>query len=464
MRRAVMMIMFLLSFACLASDFSATFAAIRDSASPAELYAFLQAVPKGGDLHHHSGLSFPAQTVWEIALRQTQHGYRYYTNPSARDCGDGANQALLYSNLTQADWRQLSPCRQADFIELEALTPSQRKAWLSALVLDEAGESRNEFFEEIVPRLTPLLRNPYLFADGFAENLKLFGREQVRYIEAQWNPLGMLTPSGAPIPVEQTLRIFRERMERPDVRAAGVEFRFQTTVIRFRNDVETQIASQHAFIDQHRDLWVGINAAGREDNDRGYAQRMSNGFRLARRRHSGIHMSIHAGEKESPGTEVRQTLLLGAERIGHGVNLITDPDTMLLMRNGKNLVEINLVSNRLLGYTPDLTTHPFPEYLRFGIPVCLNTDDRGSWDSNMTDEYMHAVSLYKLTWEEIKQLGRNSLSYSFAPAALKQKLLADYERDLQAFELRYAAPEWRREIGKLRPEISNYARRTFLVP
>ena len=118
-------------------------------------------------------------------------------------------------------------------------------------------------------------------------------------------------------------------------------------------------------------------------------------YRKMRRTYSDIPLSIHAGEKDSPGHEVRDTLLLGATRIGHGVNLITDPDTMLLMRNSGYLVEINLISNRLLEYMPDLSKHPFPEYLRFGIPVCLNTDDRGSWDSNMTDEYYTAVTNFQ---------------------------------------------------------------------
>jgi predicted acyl esterase len=42
---------------------------------------------------------------------------------------------------------------------------------------------------------------------------------------------------------------------------------------------------------------------------------------------------------------------LGATRIGHGVNLISDPDTMLMMRHNRYLVEISLVSNQVLEYT-----------------------------------------------------------------------------------------------------------------
>ena len=116
------------------------------------------------------------------------------------------------------------------------------------------------------------------------------------------------------------------------------------------------------------------------------------------------------------------------------------------MRQQQYLVEINLISNRLLEYVPDLSKHPFPEYLRFGIPVCLNTDDRGMWGSDLTDEYYTAVTLYHLTWPEIIALGRNSLAYGFMPSAEKQRMLADYDRRVAAFEAKYARDDWTMQL------------------
>jgi adenosine deaminase CECR1 len=145
---------------------------------------------------------------------------------------------------------------------------------------------------------------------------------------------------------------------------------------------------------------------------------------------------------DEPNFHVRDTLLLGAKRIGHGVNLITDPDTMLLMRHGPYMVEINLISNLLLEYVSDYSQHPFPEYLRTGIPVALSTDDRGMWDSNMTDEYFVAVKEFNLSWEELVQLGRNSLSHSFLDEPTKQRLLADYDKRVQAFAQQFQSKSW----------------------
>ena len=140
-----------------------------------------------------------------------------------------------------------------------------------------------------------------------------------------------------------------------------------------------------------------------------------------------------------------------ASRIGHGVNLIKDPETLLLLQQTRRvLVEVNLISNRPVEFTPDLAKHPFPEYLRTGVPVCLNTDDRGMWDSNLADEYFTAVTLYRLSWEEVVQLGRNSLAY--------------YKTRVAAFEAKFSQGSVADALAKLTAIKSvtyGYAKRTW---
>ena len=100
---------------------------------------------------------------------------------------------------------------------------------------------------------------------------------------------------------------------------------------------------------------------------------------------------------------------------------------------------------------PDLSKHPFPEYLRFGIPVCLNTDDRGMFGSDLTDEYFTAVPLYHLTWPEIVALGRNSLAYGFMQPEAKLALLTDYDRRVSAFEAKYNRDDWTAALPRWMP-------------
>ena len=192
----------------------------------------------------------------------------------------------------------------------------------------------------------------------------------------------------------------------------------------------------YRLVHENPDLLVAVNMVGREDNDKGYPARFLATLRELRQQYSGVRLSIHAGEVDEPNAHVRDTLLLGADRIGHGLNLISDDDTMLLMRHGPYLVEINLISNLLLEYVNDYSEHPFPEYLRTGIPVALSTDDRGMWESTMTDEFYVAATEFNLSWEEIKMLGRNSLKHAFVAEEIKKRLLSEYDERIRRFERR----------------------------
>ncbi len=453
-----------------AAGFSSRFETIRNSASPSELYAFLFALPKGGDLHHHNGLSIYA-SVWYATATAAKTLQRnvFYTMTQLGNCPDTVDTQPRFYTIQRSRFEHLSPCQRLLYQPLADLTPALRTAWISSLIVrlpdkDRPNEGRDEFFERIVPRFGDLSHDPWLLADVMVENMRLFGAEGVRYIEAQTATNAFIDASGNPLTPEDANRILCDRLRQPDAIATGVAMRFQGVVIRFAPDAEQRLETLYAWVAAHRDQWVGINMAGREDNDKGYALRFLSTYRKMRRQYSDIPLSIHAGEKDSPGHEVRDTLLLGASRIGHGVNLISDSDTMLLMRNNRYLVEINLVSNRLLGYVPDTALHPFPEYLRFGIPVCLNTDDRGSWDSNMTDEYYTAVTNFHLTWQEIVVLGRNSLVYSFAEPPLKEKMLRDYDAAVTAFETKYDSADWREALKTVKPLFSGYATRTWNLP
>ncbi|WP_295681038.1 adenosine deaminase [uncultured Nevskia sp.] len=419
------------------------FEKFKAEATPDQLYRFLYALPKGGDLHNHLSGGVRSEWMWDAAIAQGEHGYSYYTKVRINNCaGYGTNEygqhpyLLLFVNMQASSYKELDACQKSEYKRLQDLTPAEKTAWLDSIRLDRDYEGRNEFFGHWA-RLNDLWRNPYVTADILYRDMQAFGKEGVVYLELQDAPLGYIKPDGSAFPPDEMLDIIRKRLAASDAKATGVEVRFQSTVLRFAGDAEDQLKALYPFTDQHRDLYVGINLVGREDNDKGYPLRFLPTFRELRKHYPDVHLSIHAGEVDEPNEHIRDTLLLGAERIGHGVNLISDPETMLRMRNGPYMVEINLISNLLLEYVQNFQQHPFPEYLRTGIPVALSTDDRGMWDSNMTDEYFVAVREFNLSWEEIVQLGRNSLKYSFVQEPVKQKLLKDYEARVERYKAQF---------------------------
>ncbi|MGV0035649.1 MAG: hypothetical protein ACNYPE_12060 [Candidatus Azotimanducaceae bacterium WSBS_2022_MAG_OTU7] len=235
------------------------------------------------------------------------------------------------------------------------------------------------------------------------------------------------------MPPDDVAAMLRERLAKPDVKATGLTYRFQQAILRFLPNAEQALAEAYRFVSEN-EPYVAVNMVGREDNDKGHPLRFLPTLRELRHQYNNVRLSIHAGEVDEPNDHIRDTLLLGADRIGHGLNLITDADTMRLMRHGPYLVEINLISNLMLEYYTDYNQHPFPEYLRIGIPVALSTDDRGMWDSTMTDEFYVAVTEFNLSWAEVKLLSENSLKYAFVDESVRNELLETYRSRIGRFE------------------------------
>ena len=106
----------------------------------------------------------------------------------------------------------------------------------------------------------------------------------------------------------------------------------------------------------------------------------------------------------------------GARRIGHGVMIgaeATRPGSPPLglfdtLADRRIAVEINLSSNRtILGVSgPD---HPLWDYISFGVPVVIGTDDEGIARSDVTNEWVQAVSKHRLAYPDLVRMARNSL-------------------------------------------------------
>lgn len=442
---------------------SEVFARIKQEATTDELYALLFAVPKGGDLHHHGGGSVPMEYAVDYYLDVERNGGRkFYIRTRIEACPEARlRPEVMYHVMSEREWSALAPCLQSQFQLVTDLSEAEVAAWLSDMKIDQTGEGRDEFFEKIWWRMGPCTTDLSVNPDLLVENMKAMGKEGIRYIEVQVIPWAHTDAEGNPADPEVWYTTYKERLAQPDALATGVTVRFQVVIIRFLPEAEEHVRRAYAFIDKHRDLFVGINMAGREDNGKGQAARFTEVYREMQRIYPKIPLAIHAGESDEANSNIRDTLALGVDRIGHGLNLLKDQDTYLLMRQNDYMVEVNLISNKLLEYVQDPMEHPFPVFLRTGVPVSLNTDDRGMWDSTFTDEYYAAVSNYNLSWNELVEVGRNSLEHSFAAPKEKASMLAEYDKEIAEFEKEYLNENWREAASKVDVTISNYGKNNY---
>jgi adenosine deaminase len=136
-----------------------------------------------------------------------------------------------------------------------------------------------------------------------------------------------------------------------------------------------------------------------------------------------VKITLHAGEL-APGLvppdglrfHIRDSIEKGhAKRIGHGVDIMQEDDAPSLLREMADepvMVEICLSSNdKILGVRGK--DHPLIEYMEYGVPVALATDDEGVARSDMTLEYMKAVDEQGLGYLQLKKMARTSLQYAF---------------------------------------------------
>jgi adenosine deaminase/adenosine deaminase CECR1 len=139
------------------------------------------------------------------------------------------------------------------------------------------------------------------------------------------------------------------------------------------------------------------------------------------------NIALHAGEltqglvpPEELRFHIRDSVIKGhAKRIGHGVDVLYEDNALDLLREmaqRKVMVEICLSSNdTILGVRG--WQHPFRTYLEFDVPAALATDDEGIARSDISNEYLKAVTEHNIGYLPLKAMSRNSLEYSFLPGA-----------------------------------------------
>jgi len=128
------------------------------------------------------------------------------------------------------------------------------------------------------------------------------------------------------------------------------------------------------FITANAGTFVGMDLADQELDYPG--QEFAQLFRKAKER--GLGITIHAGEigVEESRINVRDAIeKMAADRIGHGLHIINDPDLMQLVIDKDITLELCPTSNLLTGSIATIDDHPFKKLIDAGVKTTINTDD-----------------------------------------------------------------------------------------
>ncbi|MBX2987696.1 MAG: adenosine deaminase [Bdellovibrionaceae bacterium] len=175
------------------------------------------------------------------------------------------------------------------------------------------------------------------------------------------------------------------------------------------------------FVIDHRDSFLGLDLA---DNELGFDPKpFAPLFEKARR--AGLRLTVHSGETpdDTAPKWVRDSIeVLGAERIGHGVQIIRDPQVLAFVRDRKIPLEVCPISNWLTRAFPDHQSHPIRRLIEAGVRVTINTDDPGIFDTTLTDDYEVLARVHGFTAADFNHANDIAAAASFIPRAERARV------------------------------------------
>jgi adenosine deaminase len=240
--------------------------------------------------------------------------------------------------------------------------------------------------------------------------------ENVRYLEVRYGPI-LHTEEGLSLEEVNDAVLAgladaeRDFGIRSNVIVCGLRDRYESASLR---QAELAVAYRERGV-------VGFDLAGGEAGNP--PKHHLHAFYYAR--NQLVNLTIHAGESWGPDS-IRQALFFcGAHRIGHGTTLHEDPDLLQYFVDHQIPLEICPTSNVQTHVVSGYESHPLVEYIRAGVPVTINTDNRLFSRTTVSDE-LHRIHVHcGVTEDELRTVVLNGFRFAFLPFAARQRFLAD---------------------------------------
>ena len=251
-----------------------------------------------------------------------------------------------------------------------------------------------------------------LYQAGY-DFIRHMAAEQMDYVEVRFAPL-LSCEKG--LSCHQVIESLLSGLEQGR-REIGVEYGVIVCAMRHHSVEENWRMLKIA-----REYWgKGVCAADLAGNEAAFP--MSQFTELfCRVKDMGMPFTIHAGEC-GDAENIRQAVLSGASRIGHGIAMRGHADIQQLCKERSIGIEMCPISNLQTKAVESPAQYPMREFLDNGLLVTLNTDNRTVSGTSLDKEIMFVKETYGICEGEIVGMMRNAVEVSFADADVKKKLM-----------------------------------------
>jgi hypothetical protein len=423
------------------------------------LTMFLREMPKGGDLHNHLSGAIYAESFIKWAVEDGL-------------CITVTTLSVSSPPCTAADHE----VEARDLMRNQALYDSVIDAW-SVRNWNPARKNGHDQFFETFEKFDDAGRGH--LGDMLAEVTSRAAAQNISYLELMLGPgrarefalgsrLGSATDFAAmrdkliALGLRDSLALSKKDLDAAQSKSnrllrcaasdqdqgCGVTVRFLYQVLRGLDPqlVFAQLVTGFEMA-RYDHRWVGLNMVMPED---GIVSMRD--FRLHMQMLDFLHnlypdvkLTLHAGELAEglvPPDGLRFHIRESVERahalrIGHGTDIMHEDSANALlgdMARKRIPVEISLSSSDvILGIKG--SDHPLRQYLRYGVPVVIATDDEGVSRTTLTTEYRRAAQEQGLDYPALKRIAMNSIEFSFAEDSVRSRLVRELDSAFHKFEL-----------------------------
>lgn len=153
----------------------------------------------------------------------------------------------------------------------------------------------------------------------------------------------------------------------------------------------------------------------------------------------GFPLTVHAGEIMRSASVMEALTILDADRIGHGIAMISDRRLIDEARKRRTVIEMCPSSNVLLNVVDSLGDYPFRQWRRDGLHTTVNTDDPVIFDeTDLTTELCHLWHHGQIDKNELLAVVRDAIDGTFASEDEKRRLhetLSAWEREQRTTQI-----------------------------
>ncbi|WP_263833480.1 hypothetical protein [Sulfurospirillum oryzae] len=434
------------------------------------LNLFFTQMPKGGDLHHHYSGSLYVETYLEWVKNKGWFidtcSFKIVKTKSNEACKTLSVDELIANNTLYRKLLTLWSDKDFDNHSHEQLPPdsnffntfgyfspiSDQYMDVGLNIIKERALNENvSYIETMLSRVG--VNSADFFSAEEAKNINNALRHATTQEEVNVLLDRISTVYAQNSAFETKVASFIKELEKrhEGIDTASFTMRYQTYATRVVEPLQvyTDLLSGYKAV-LSSPLVVGVNIVAPENNtvainDYTLHMRM---FNYLASHYPQVPRSLHAGELTIGMVEPKELLfhitqarkIAGAQRIGHGVDIAYEKESLALLKELKEhaAIEINLTSNEfILGVSGK--EHPYSIYAAYGVPIVISTDDSGVSRDNLTHEYVLLASRYHPSYATIKTYVYNSIDYSFLTPAEKAKVKMQLDKKFEVFEKEMSA-------------------------